>query len=147
MSEPEMKEGIKALAEAVNQLHDILIDVSTNLLGLSLTDKDLHFWIMGFIGIAAFIVIFLLTKWLSKLPFGITIISFLYTMTFMFVLVFAIEIQQAITSRGNMEFADAVIGLWGFLVFFMVYAVLVLLVWGGWLLFKKYREKDSDLKI
>ncbi|RIW38790.1 hypothetical protein D3H55_00045 [Bacillus salacetis] len=142
-----MKKGIKALAEAVNQLHDILIKVSNDFLGLNLTDKDLHFWIMGFIGIAAFMVVFLFTKWLSKLPFGITIISFLYTMTFMFVLVFAIEIQQAITNRGNMEFADAVIGLWGYLVFFMIYAALVLLVLGAKVLYTKYREKDSDIKM
>jgi hypothetical protein len=142
-----MREGIKALAEAVNQLHDILITASNDLLGLGLTDKDLHFWIMGFIGIAAFFVVFLITKWLSKLPFGITLISFLYTMTFMFVLVFAIEIQQAITNRGNMEFADAVIGLWGFLVIFMIYAAFVLLILGGKLLYKKYSKKETDLKV
>ncbi|WP_421380857.1 hypothetical protein ACOJQI_18765 [Bacillus salacetis] len=142
-----MKEGIKALVEAVNQLHDILIRVSNDLLGLNLSDKDLHFWIMGFIGIGAFFVVFFITKWLSKLPFGITMISFLYTMTFMFVLVFAIEIQQAITNRGNMEFADAVIGLWGFLVLFMIYAALGLLVMLGKALYKKYAGKSTDIKM
>jgi hypothetical protein len=142
-----MKEVIKALAEAVNQLHDILIKVSNNYLGWSLTDKDLHFWIMGFIGIGAFFIVFLMTKWLSKLPFGITMISFFYTLTFMFVLVFAIEIQQAITNRGNMEFADAVIGLWGFLVLFVVYAALGLLILGGKLLYKRYSNKNADIKM
>jgi hypothetical protein len=142
-----MKEVIKALAEAVNQLHDILIKVSNDYLGLSLTDKDLHFWIMGFIGIGAFFTVFLITKWLSKLPFGITMIAFFYTMTFMFVLVFAIEIQQAITNRGNMEFADAVIGLWGFLVLFVLYAAMGLLVLGGKLLYKRYSNKNADIKM
>jgi hypothetical protein len=142
-----MKEGIKLLAETVNQLHDVLIKISNDVLGMNLTDKDLHFWIMGFIGIAAFFFIFAVTKWLSKLPFGITMIAFLYTLTFMFVLVFAIEIQQAITNRGNMEFADAVIGMWGFLVLFLVYAGIVLLFIGGKFLYKRYIEKNTDIRM
>jgi hypothetical protein len=143
-----LRDGIKLLAEAVNGLHDILIRISNNALGLNLTDKDLHFWIMGVIGIGVFFFIFAVTKWLSKMPFGITMISFLYTMTFMFVLVFAIEIQQAITNRGNMEFADAAIGLWGFLVLFMVYGALALLVIAGRHLFKKYdNDRNTDVKM
>ncbi|TYR73863.1 hypothetical protein FZC79_17245 [Rossellomorea vietnamensis] len=132
----------------MNGLHDILIRISNDVLGLNLTDKELHFWIMGVIGIGVFFFIFAVTKWLSKMPFGITMISFLYTMTFMFVLVFAIEIQQAITNRGNMEFADAVIGLWGFLVLFMVYAALALLVIAGRQLFKKYdNDRNTNVKM
>ncbi|WP_409251772.1 hypothetical protein V1502_16910 [Bacillus sp. SCS-153A] len=142
-----MKEGIKALAEVVNQLHDLLIVLSNDILGLRLTDKDLHFWIMGFIGIGAFFVVFFITKWLSKLPFGITMISFIYSMTFMFVLVFAIEIQQAITNRGNMEFADAVIGLWGFLVLFLLYAAMGLLTLGAKFLYGQYAEKKKDIQV
>ncbi len=37
------------------------------------------------------------------------------------IIVFAIEIQQHITGRGKMDFIDAVVGLWGFLVFFAAY--------------------------
>lgn len=140
-----MKEGIKLLAEVVNQLHDLLITISNNFLGMDLTDKDLHFWIMGIIGIAAFFFIFSVTKWLSQLPFGVTMIAFLYTLTFMFVLVFAIEIQQAITNRGNMEFADAVIGLWGFLVLFLVYAGIGLLFMGGRAFYRRYTEKNTHI--
>ncbi|MGF2617567.1 hypothetical protein FZC84_16305 [Rossellomorea vietnamensis] len=143
-----MRDGIKLLAELVNGLHDVLIKLSNDVLGLNLTDKDLHFWIMGFIGIGVFFFIFAVTKWLSKMRFGITMISFLYTMTFMFVLVFAIEIQQAITNRGNMEFADAVIGLWGFLVLFMAYGALGLLVIAGRNLYKKYSStQNTDVKM
>ncbi|MGM0845920.1 MAG: hypothetical protein ACQEUT_13175 [Bacillota bacterium] len=135
------------LAEAVNGLHDLLIKISNDALGLNLTDKDLHFWIMGFLGIAVFFFVFTVTKWLSKMPFGITMISFLYSMTFMFVLVFAIEIQQAITNRGNMEFADAVIGLWGFLVLFMVYGAIGLTIKAGRYLYKKKGKTiNTDIK-
>ncbi|MEK1830761.1 hypothetical protein AAAC51_22150 [Priestia megaterium] len=65
-------------------------------------------------------------KLLSKWKFSITAISFIYTLTVMLVLVFAIEIQQGITTRGNMEFDDAIAGLWGFLVFLVFISPLLL---------------------
>lgn len=110
-----------------------------------MTDKDMHFWIMGFIGIGTFVVIYLLTKWLAKLPFGLHLIAFLYTLTFMFVLVFAIEIQQAITSRGNMEFIDAIIGLWGYIALFLVYALCGLIVFFIKHLMNKNKDKKNKI--
>ncbi|MEG0497010.1 MAG: hypothetical protein RR541_03345 [Carnobacterium sp.] len=41
----------------------------------------------------------------------------------MVVLVFTIEIQQASPNRGNMKFADAVMELLGFIVFFLLYSL------------------------
>jgi hypothetical protein len=138
-----VKEGIKLLAELVNNLHDVLIMIINDIFGWGLTDKDMHFWLMGFIGIIVFLCIYLLSKWVSKLPFGITLLAFFYTLTFMLVLVFAIEIQQAITNRGNMEFFDAVIGLWGVIAFFLVYIGIVLLFLLCKKLFSKYRNTKS----
>ncbi|MBT2616086.1 MULTISPECIES: hypothetical protein [unclassified Bacillus (in: firmicutes)] len=119
-----MKEIIQILAEIVNNLHDFILLFVSDTLNSNATDKDLHFWIMGIIGIIIFLFVLFLSNLIARMRFGITILSFLYTFTVMVVLVFAIEIQQALTSRGNMEFQDAAIGLWGFIVFFMVFAVL-----------------------
>ncbi|MEB2631544.1 hypothetical protein [Peribacillus frigoritolerans] len=119
-----MKEIIQILAEIVNNLHDFILFFVSDTLNSNATDKDLHFWIMGVIGIIIFLFVLFLSNLIARMRFGITILSFLYTFTVMVVLVFAIEIQQALTSRGNMEFQDAAIGLWGFIVFFMVFAVL-----------------------
>ncbi|TKH03007.1 hypothetical protein FC682_19535 [Peribacillus simplex] len=119
-----MKEIIQVLAEIVNNLHDFILFFVSDTLNSNATDKDLHFWIMGIIGIIIFLFVLFLSNLIARMRFGITILSFLYTFTVMVVLVFAIEIQQALTSRGNMEFQDAAIGLWGFIVFFMVFAVL-----------------------
>ncbi|AMM93009.1 MULTISPECIES: hypothetical protein [Peribacillus] len=118
-----MKEFIQILAEIVNNLHDFILFFVSDTLNSNATDKDLHFWIMGIIGIIIFLFVLFLSNLISRMRFGITILSFLYTFTVMVVLVFAIEIQQALTSRGNMEFQDAAVGLWGFIVFFMVFAV------------------------
>ncbi|PAV29699.1 hypothetical protein CIL05_10025 [Virgibacillus profundi] len=120
-----MKEIIIILAEIVNTIHDILIDM----FGLHLTDKQLHFWVIGIIGIVTFFFVYIFFKIIEMMKWNITILAFIYTFTVMVVLVFAIELQQAITNRGNMEFADAVMGLWGFLVFFLVYAVVAFVIY------------------
>ncbi|MEH7252194.1 hypothetical protein V7111_08720 [Neobacillus niacini] len=119
-----MKELILMFTELLNNIHDFIQIYANNYLNLGLNDKDLHFWIMGVIGIFVFVIVLILSKLIARMPFGITILSFLYTLTFMVVLVFAIEIQQAITNRGNMEFYDAVIGLWGFFVFFLGFVII-----------------------
>jgi hypothetical protein len=115
-----MQELILIIAGIINSIHDIILDLTRGA-GLNLTDKDLHLWVFGMIGIVTFGVVHFVFKFLSK--YSIVAISFVYTFTVMVVLVFAIEIQQKITGRGNMEFDDAVIGLWGFLLIFAVYLI------------------------
>lgn len=122
----EMKHFVELLAKIVNEIHDMLIYLS-HALGLGFTDKQLHFWVIGFIGIFSFFFVHLLFKLLSR--WSITAISFIYTLTVVIIFVFAVEIQQKITGRGNMEFEDAVISLWGFVVFFLVYAIIRLLIY------------------
>ena len=39
------------------------------------------------------------------------------------VITFAIEIGQKVTGTGNMEFADIVMGVFGFIVMFLVFSV------------------------
>lgn len=129
-----MKEIIIKLAEFVNDIHDVLFD----LFGLHMTDKQLHFWVIGIIGMITFFIVYFFFKIIEKMKWSTTILSFVYTFTMMIVLVFAIELQQAITNRGDMEFADAVMGLWGFLVFFLIYAAIAILIY---LLFKIFNKK------
>ncbi|RLL43767.1 hypothetical protein D8M04_12670 [Oceanobacillus piezotolerans] len=128
-----MKDFVMLLAEIVNEIHDILIEM----FGLHMTDKELHFWIIGIIGMATFFVVYFFFKLIEKMKWSITILSFIYTFTGMFVLVFAIELQQAITNRGNMEFADAIAGLWGFLVLFIIYALIAIV----FVIIKKFFNK------
>lgn len=131
-----MKEIIILMAEIVNNIHDVIVDK----FGLHISDKALHFWIIGIIGIITFFFVHFIFKIVEKMKWNITILSFIYTFTVMVVLVFAIEIQQALTDRGSMEFADAVMGLWGFLVFFFVYAIIAFSVH---LIVKQVRNRKS----
>jgi ABC-type amino acid transport system permease subunit len=121
-----MAEIIKILMEIVNNVHDSLQYISDGL-NISFNDKQLHFIIIGVIGIIIFAFTQALFKWLSK--FSITAISFIHTFTLLLVIVFAIEIGQKITNRGHMEFADIVAGIMGFMYLFAIYLVIKLLVY------------------
>ncbi len=70
-------------------------------------------------------------------------ISFIYTFTVLVVFVFAIEIEQKLTGRGNMEFQDIVEGLWGFIVAFAIYLWFIIIV--RWLK-KHFRHQSSSRK-
>ena len=72
-----MKEIILIVAEIINTMHDIILEI-TIFLGLDLTDKDLHLWIFGMIGICLFGCTHVFFKYLSK--YGLTAISFVYTL-------------------------------------------------------------------
>lgn len=132
-----MKEFIWFLVEITNEVHDVLV----SMFGAHLNDKQLHFWVIGVIGIITFILVYLFFKMIENWKFHTTIISFIFTFVGMVVLVFAIEIQQALTNRGQMEFADAVAGLWGFLVFFFVYAIIAFLFYYLFLRIRKRKRK------
>lgn len=112
---------LKLIVKMINYLHDYLNHTLGNWIP-SLTDKDLHFIIIGIIGLFIFVFTDFIFKKLAK--FNISIISVIYTFTVLIVIVFSIEIEQKITKRGNMEFADIVAGLWGFVVIVGAYILI-----------------------
>ena len=84
------------------------------------TDKELHFWVIGIIGMLLLLVIFPLFKLLSKNH--VLVIAWVYVFTLMVVLTFAIEIGQGFTHTVTMDFDDIVFGLVGFMVLFLIFA-------------------------
>jgi hypothetical protein len=129
---------IDFLAQIVNGIHDLIVAMAKSR-GLTLTDKDLHFWIVGGIGIVLYAVTNVVFKRLARL--SIEIISFIYTFTVLVVIVFALEIEQKITHRGDMEFQDIVFGLWGFILMFALYLAIVLIVMAVGKLIKKRKKR------
>ena len=73
---------------------------------------------MGFI-----FVVYPVFKWLAKHE-HVMVIAWIYVLTLIIVITFAIEIGQKVTGTGNMEFADIVMGVFGFIVMFLVFSVL-----------------------
>jgi hypothetical protein len=133
-----MKALLKLIVDFTNNLHDILI-ATFSTFGFDFNDKQLHFIIVALIGMAIYLMCNYLFKILAKI--NIACISFVYTFTVLIVFVFAIEIQQKITKRGQMEFADITAGLWGFVFLFAIYLLIVALIYCIKKLFKYMTEK------
>ena len=116
---------LKIIVAIINELHDLLIKLSSGF-GLHYNDKQLHFIIIGVIGMFIYVIVDKLFKAMSK--YNISILSFIYTFTVLIVIVFGIEIEQKITSSGKMEFSDIMAGLWGFTAFFIIYLIIYNLI-------------------
>lgn len=128
------------MADIINNIHDLVVDI-VSVGSFPITDKQLHFISMAIIGISIFAITHFTFKKLAK--YSITAISFIYTFTVMIVVVFAIEIQQKLTNRGNMEFGDIVYGLYGFIYVFLIYLFIKLAIRLSKYFFSKYTEKDK----
>lgn len=116
---------LKMIVAITNELHD-LIQKNSSGFDTQLDDKQLHFIVIAIIGMLIYFVVDRVFKAMSK--YSISILSYIYTFTVLVVIVFAIELEQKITNSGNMEFADIVAGLWGFIVVFAVYIILYNLI-------------------
>ena len=111
--------NIVALIARIHTYILTLNDQSEN----SFSDKELHFIIIGGLGIALILVLHPLFLWLAKTGHTM-IVSFLYVLTVILVLTFAIEIGQGFTGTGSMEFDDVIYGVGGFLIFFLIFLVI-----------------------
>ncbi|MBQ6334203.1 MAG: hypothetical protein IJI46_03930 [Erysipelotrichaceae bacterium] len=105
----------------ITKLHSKFLSINDNH-GLDLTDKQLHFLIIGFFGFCMLVVIQPIFKWLIK-NHAELLITFLYVFTIVVVVSFAIEIGQAWSGTGDMDFYDIASGILGFFVFFGIYLI------------------------
>lgn len=88
-----------------------------------LDDKQLHFLVIGIIGLLMVFAIYPLFKFLAKRNHTM-VITWIYVFTCMLVLTFAIEIGQGYSGTGRVEMADVVYGLGGFMAMFFIFAVI-----------------------
>lgn len=86
------------------------------------TDKELHFLVIGVLGMALIFAVYPVFKWLADREHIMTI-TFIYVFTLIVVITFAIEIGQKVTNSGNMEFADIMTGVLGFMLMYFIFAV------------------------
>ena len=85
------------------------------------SDKELHFLIIGFLGMGFIFVVYPVFKWLAKHNHIMTI-AWIYVFTLIIVITFAIEIGQKVSGTGTMDFADIAFGVVGFICMFLVFA-------------------------
>ena len=109
----------------IARLHDRILQLNDSS-ALALTDKQLHFYVMGLTGMALLLVIYPLFLFLSRRH--VLVIAWIYVFTVMVVLTFAVEIGQGLSHTGTMDLRDVISGLAGFLCLFAVFIVVRLAV-------------------
>ena len=116
------------LIELITSIHNTILTWNdNNLIGLS--DKDLHFVVIGILGILMIAIIYPLFKCHAK-SLHIPKLTCIYVFTLIIVITFAIEIGQGITHTGTMDFVDIVAGIAGFLLMYIVLAIITSVISG-----------------
>ena len=116
-----MKEFLYAIVGWIARVHNTIMTWN-DAYEQSFTDKELHFIVIGLLGIAMVLVIYPLFKALAKKH--VLVIAWIYVFTLVLVITFAIEIGQGITHTGVMDFEDVEYGVLGFLFMFLVFAII-----------------------
>ena len=121
----------------------------TKILGLNdsyefyLSDKELHFFVVAIVGVLLIVVLYPLFRYLVKHNKTLYIV-WIYVFTFLLAFTLLIEIGQALTGTGMMDYMDTVAGLVGFLlascVVFVIRWVYLFIKW----VVKKIGERNSD---
>jgi len=93
------------------------------------TDKQLHFLVIGILGMAMIFIVQPIFTLLAKRG-HILIISWIYVFTLILLFTFALEIEQKLTGSGVMDFEDMVFGIWGFMLMFLIYALIRAIIVG-----------------
>ncbi len=117
-----MKELLYWIVECIAKIHSYILRLN-DAYEYNFTDKELHFLVIGVMGMAFIFVVYPIFKWLAKHD-HVMIIAWIYVFTLIIVITFAIEIGQKVTNTGNMEFEDIMMGVMGFVVMFVIFALL-----------------------
>lgn len=80
-----------------------------------LSDKDLHFLVIGCLGMFFLFIVYPVFKWLIEKDKTI-FVAWIYVFTILIAITLLIEIGQDISGTGDMDFGDVVAGLFGFII-------------------------------
>lgn len=117
-----MKNFLYTIIEYISKFHSLFMRLNDKY-EYNFSDKELHFLIIGFLGMGFVFVIYPIFKWLASRDHIMTI-TWIYVFTLIIVITFAIEIGQKVTGSGVMEFADIAFGVVGFLFMYVIFCVL-----------------------
>lgn len=117
-----MKELLYWSVGLVAKLHNYIMRLNDRY-EYRFSDKELHFLVIGVLGMGLVFIIYPVFKWLSRTHHEM-VITWIYVFTMILVITFAIEIGQKITHTGNMEFTDIMFGIVGFLLMFAIFSVI-----------------------
>ena len=122
-----MSKYLHMLVAWVTRAHNYIMTLNDSF-ETNFSDKELHFLVIGAIGLGLILLVYPLFRLLANHN-KVLAITWIYVLTVLLVLTFAIEIGQSITGTGRMEFADVVADMGGFFAVTVVITALHLLLW------------------
>lgn len=117
-----MEKFLYTLVDTIAYIHTYIMSLN-DAYEYNFSDKELHFIVIGALGLLFVFLIHPIFKLLAKTG-HVMVITWIYVFTLIIVITFAIEIGQRITGTGNMEFADIEFGVIGFIFMFAVFAII-----------------------
>ena len=117
-----LKQWLYFAVGLIARIHDQILTINDRFPTV-LSDKQLHFLVVGALGMLLFFLIHPIFKALIRGGHEI-VVSWIYIFTLIVVITFSIEIGQHVTNTGTLEFADIAFGVVGFLAMFAVFAVI-----------------------
>lgn len=130
------------IVELIAEIHNYLLTLNDDY-ELYFTDKELHFIIIGILGMAMVLVIYPIFRHLINKKRYLTL-TWIYVFTIIIVITFAIEIGQKITNTGSMDFGDIVFGVVGFMAMYLTFALMVGIYRLLMYLFTRHKNGDSE---
>lgn len=122
-----MAKYLRMLVAWMSRAHEAIMTLNDSF-ETNFSDKELHFLVIGAVGLGLILLVYPLFKLLASKN-RVLAITWIYVLTVLIVLTFAIEIGQRITGTGSMEFGDIVAGMTGFFAVTAVISALHLLLW------------------
>lgn len=115
-----MREFIYRVIYWIAEMHDQILSINDQG-GWYFNDKQLHFIVIGVIGMLGIFICYPLFKLLARYNHEM-VIAWLYVFTLVLVISFAIEIGQWYSGTGRMDSEDMAYGIAGFLIMFLIFA-------------------------
>ena len=116
-----MRELLYGIMNVVADIHNKILTLN-DAYEYNFSDKQLHFLVIGLLGMLLIFIVHPVFLWLAKRR-HVMVISWIYVFTVIVVITFAIEIGQKLSNTGTMDFADIVFGIVGFFAMFAVFAL------------------------
>lgn len=123
-----MERFLRLMVDSIAYVHDYIMHINDSF-EYNLSDKTLHFLVIGALGLLMLLVVYPVFKLLNRKNHMLAI-SWIYVFTLELVITFAIEIGQWASGTGNMDFDDIIAGMAGF---FAVTAVILVLKFLWWI--------------
>ena len=131
------KTFLNHIVQIIALIHRYIMSLNDNH-GAFLSDKQLHFLVVGCLGLLILFVVYPLFEWLVRKNL-LVIVAWIYTFCILIALTLLIEIGQDYTGTGTMDFADIMSGLMGFIIMSAFGIGLIVLI-------EKYKNKKKEVE-